>query len=408
MKYTPQPITCREDVVDYIEKYFVDSHGIVRSAVSLDGGRRLTDEDCSGQLQFPESEATVRELYEYENSGMATGAYFMSQILDWELNQNPAALQRMRRCYRSIKYVLELGKQLEYGFYPKPWGGRFTHGTSTDQVLYTMFALDAYYPHAEAAEQAEIPGILEAMIEFWRKRDYKFTFLNMKDMKWPPLRFPSLLYLAGHYTNRDDLRKEADLLVEQNLHNMPENSKLYKERPLNDYEKANNIKIVYGLPDSTTMATMNSLLMYYYGPKSLQSKLADDIRLMWDEGKRVLAEDGTAYTSMYLDLTTNELKSAIDPKYKYYFNGARTGWSTMIIRAALQALETCPDLKDEVLAQAEKTLSTFTSAQRFTYIEPEDEYLLESKYHYKAKLISGDSIANYAWSAYLMQKYSTR
>jgi len=102
----------------------------------------------------------------YENCGMTTGAYMQSLLYQYKVEKNPAILQKVRKCYSGIKYIYEIGKELEEGFFPKIYGNKFSRQTSSDQVLYVVSALDHFSEYADREEQNEIGNMIYQLVNF--------------------------------------------------------------------------------------------------------------------------------------------------------------------------------------------------------------------------------------------------
>lgn len=396
---------------EYVEIHFRDSNNVLRSCLDSATGAPLTQETFAGCRETLEWKDWYREGYtqaeygNYENCGMTSGAYLSALIIKYKLTQDPKTLERIQKSVAGIFHIAEIGKQLEYGFLPKIYGERFSEETSTDQVLYELNALDEYrrLDVVSAEERAKIDELIVAAVEFWRKRNYHYTYFIFKDMKWPDLRFPSLLALAYNVTGDETYRKEAEELLEKNITNVPENAR-FRTREMSDKEKADGIRYIWGIADATAMDTLNAMLFMRSIPDSVYNNLwLGSMLVSWIEGKRSFAPDGQLYTTTQQDLKTGEITQCNDIGSEGT-NGARTAWSTMVTRASLLAAKYNPELRPEVLSFCKDVLKKFDYIEQLNYIDPQDADRLPDYFRFKTRFISGDAVANALWSYYLIKE----
>ncbi len=394
----------------YVEEHFVTPSGLLYSQLDISNGLPLTDalyadgdpDDWNG---WHVRGCTQAELSSYENYGMVSGAFASAMLLKYKLTGDAEALERARRTFKGFWHVAEIGKKLEFGYLPKIYGNRFSTETSTDQYLYILNSLDEYrrMDECSAEERAKIEDLIVAAVEFWRKRNYHYTYFVFENMKWPPLRFPSFLALAYNVTGDKKYLEEAEAIIRENIADMPENSK-FADRHLNEEEVKTRDKLIYSMPDSVSMDTLNATLYLRNHPESCFAEVWRSSALqMALEGLRVIAEDGQAYTSMYYNLADNTLRQA-DKIGSTGAHGARTGWSTMILRGVLMAAKFYPDFRAEFIQKAEDALSKFDCIEKFNYISPEDVDRLPKKFRCKTRYISGDSTSHALWCCYLLKE----
>lgn len=399
-----------EELEQYVEEHFVDPNGLIYSQLDSATGRPPTEETFRGNPGTEWGDWHVEgfsqsEFASYENYGMVTGAFMSAMILKYRLTGDPDALRKVRRALDGIRHAAEIGRKLEYGYLPKIYGDRFSPQTSTDQYLYILNALDEFrrLPEATAAERAEIGTLIAAAVEFWRKRDYRYTYFIYEDMKWPPLRFPSFLALAANVTGDRKYLEEAEAILRQHCSNMPENSR-FRNRELSDEEKQTGKRYVWSLPDAVSMDTLNAALYLRSDPESGFAALwRGSMVVSALEGLRTVAPDGTAYTTMLCDLKTGRVRQS-DKIGDKSSHGARTGWSTMILRGALLAARENPGLRQEMLKRGKEILGKFDRIEKFSYVAPEDAGRLPERYRFKCRFLSGDATSHALWCCYLMKE----
>lgn len=388
----------------FTEKYLIDPNGIVytfldRNTYSPPDAATFIDSDLQRDaMDFHIDGFTQGEFAAYENCGMCTGAYLQASLI----NPSEENLHIARRCFQAISHIFELGKELEYGFFPKCYGARFSPQTSTDQVLYAMTALDCYYPYARESEKAKIRDMIPAMVNFWIKRQYCYTYYQQKDMPWPLERFPALLLLARQYSSNPVFAAEYERLLP--LTRNPSCSRLEGKRngeePLSEYEKREHAYLLGQTADAFTMQTMQNLLLLRLDSSN---PLADcwkkGIVTLWDEARLTIADDGKLYFRVLVDMDSGAVRK-VGQGCPYHGKGAKMGWTTMVIRAALQSLSYLPDDTD-VIAWCRDTLNKLT-LKDLVYFEDSENFPPELAF--KTRFLSGDAITNFLWSAELLFK----
>ena len=186
-----------------------ESHGAVTEKNNIP---KILGSDIPGHLFMP-----------YEDAGMATGAYLAAQSLAYQLTESPDALRRAKKAFSAICYIYELGKNGRCeGFFPKPYGAKFSNHCSRDQYLFAMSGLAEYYNIASDDEKSTIKNMLEKMSQFWRDINYSPGFFSLK--KSPQLYdyiAPVFLGIAGmpcRFGRNDVCENEvARLLDEEHL-----------------------------------------------------------------------------------------------------------------------------------------------------------------------------------------------
>lgn len=400
-------------IEDWAEKHFLDPHGIVYTYIDTEHEKAITD-DFFDPDQSPICHPGVKpaDWHNYENCSMATAAYMMGLIYRYRVEKDPVALLRARRSLDAIRYIYEMGKQLEEGFLPKIYGDKFSLETSTDQVLYVMYALDAFHPHATAAEQKEVDRMMTNIVRFWMKRGYRYTYFWTEDMLWPLNRFPTLLLMAYNHSGDEEFKREYDRLlalgvtpeaVEARLHGKRKPD--YEPTP---FEKKMGAYLIGELDGSVSMGIMEMAYLLEHDPTNTWAKnWKRSIQQQWEEARLVLAPDGTMYIHVLVDMKTGESRRMEPGFFREeensghamgdwvgfrYAGGCRTGDSTFIARSLVQAHIHMKN--PEMDAAARHVFQSLDIKDLRSYYDP-DRYLPELKH--RTKLYSGDGMASWLW-----------
>ena len=399
----------------FVEEKFIDPNGLMYGALDNSTLEIVSEETFRGNPgdkfgDFYVPGYTQTEVVLYENYGMVSGAFCSAMLLKYKLTGDHTALERARRTIRGFFHVAELGKQLEYGYMPKIYGDRYSPQTSTDQVLSILVALDEYRHMTEcsAEEKSNIEELMLAAVEFWRKRNYCYSYFIYKDMKWPPLRFPSFLALAYNITGKKEYLEEAEAILRKHASMLPENSR-FRDRNLNETELKTRDKSIYTMHDALSMDSLNAILFLRNAPESgFASLYRAGLLSMYLEGARSMAPDGTCYWTLYQHLEEwnkgwSENVRPSDEVGDVDQCGARSGWSSMILRGGLLAAYEHPAFRKEIVQWAKQALAKFDRIEKFSYADPRDADMLLERYKFKSRFVSADSISNALWSYYLIK-----
>lgn len=401
------------ELESWVEDAFVESNGIVYTYLDARTGGPLTEASFppdQNPMRLPGTEAyTHSEWHNYENCGMTTGAYLQALLCRHEVEADADVLRRARRCFGGIKYVYDIGKQLEEGFFPKIYGNRFSEQTSTDQVLYAMLALDHFHQHATPAEKSEIDRMIANMIGFWVKRQYRYRYFWHADMLWPLGRFPSLLLMGYKHGGDEIFKKEYDRLLAEGVNNEATElqlaPKLRGEHPPIAYETKHQAWLIGEMDGAVAMDVMELDYLLRNDPANAwASNWKKSIKKIFDEAKLMLAPDGTSYVHMLVDMKTleprrpepelfAEAKSADDWIGFRFAAGARAGDSTLIARAAVQAEIHLHDA--EMRQTARHIVRSLDKELLHSYHDP-DRYPPEIRY--RTNFYSGDGTCNWLWA----------
>lgn len=387
-----------DEIASFIKAAFLDQNGVFYSQLDAATRGLVTHETTKGGVPHEWFDGfDLPGFWLYENAGMTTGSYLAALCIS-------GTPEERKRAYQGIKWLYEQGKNQEEGFIPKPYGGKFYPQTSTDQVLYVMYALDAYYPLADEAEQNTIRRMIVKMAEFWMKRNYIFDYYYVKDMKWPPLRFPPLLLTAWRYSGDERFRKEAYRILDENIEWLPEHSKVFVRKGLSDFEKEHDVRIINQAADAVSMDIMNLDLMLRCDPNEpYRKRFVDAMKISWKEGLLTLLEDGHYEGLLFYDMKTGEVRrprqdeNPINGVWQPY----SSAWSTMIVRAGLIACKYLPEQREEIVTAAKHVLKKI-GLENCSYKERGENFKEEQLYQYR--FLSGDGIANWLWAANLLLK----
>jgi len=383
----------------WAEDYFIDPNGVVYSQLD-----KATVKPPTNAFFEPEAKwkivpgFTPAEFWSYENCGMTTGAYMQAMVCRYEVERDPAALQRARRSFQALKHIYGIGKQLEEGFFPKIYGGRFSDQTSTDQVLYAVLALDRYAPHADAQERREIAGMIAHMIQFWVKRGYRYKYFHIADMLWPLARFPSLLLLAYKHSGDAQFKVEYERLLAAGVNRHPGEERLRRKRngeiKPSDYEQEQQAWLIGALADAVTMDVMELDYLLRNDPQNTWAATwRQSIAQMWREACLALAPNGKVYLQVLVDMDTGVARPP-EPRATANISGATSGWSSMVARAGVQAAHHLTE-QQAIIGEAQRVLHAL-DIHDLTYFDQPERF--SPMQQYTTRFFSGDAMANWLWA----------
>lgn len=406
------------EIEQWAEKHFIDPNGVVYTHLEKSSAKPITDSFFSEEDKpFIVPGYRPAEIANYENCGMTTGAYLQSQLYRYAVEKKPESIQKARRCFKALKYIYEIGKQLEEGFFPKIWGNKFTTQTSTDQVLYAVMSMDHYFQYADKREKAEIDRMITSMVNFWVKRDYKYKYYTIENMQWPLGRFPSLLLVAYNHSGDSKFKDEYNRLLSMGVNQFPSEEqlrpKIKKQVAPIPYEQKMNAWLIAHMADSLTMCVMQCNYLLLNDKDNYWSESwKGSIRQIWDEAKLTFSPDGKMYIQVLVGMDTQEVKRPApafldepEPAYSndetgfqnlvqfHWISGAKTGWSTMAARAGVQAYH---HLRDETMIPAILNILNSVDLKGLTYLDDPERFLPELRH--KTRYYSGDAMANWLWA----------
>ena len=121
------------------------------------------------------------------------------------------------------------------------------------------------------------------------------------------------------------------------------------------------------------------------------------MKSIWFEAVQTLTPEGFYYSSMPCDPQSGKVLPGTEEQY-----GARSSWSSMVVRAGLQIIPYLPELTGEVVAHARNVLEKLTPETLYYYHEA-DVLKLEENNRYQTRFASGDAIVHYLWTKALLE-----
>ena len=399
--------------IRFLEEHFFAPEDVIYSAIKRKTFAPLDEslfEDAIPYSELPKDKVnlpqyfvpgyTRSELLKYEDSNMAGGAAMNAFVLEYRRTGAPEALARVQRLYRGLKKSEETGSTFESGFITKFYGGRFTKETSTDQCLYHIYGLDAYFEVATGEERCHIRKIVPEIVRFWIRHNYTYTYFEWENMKWPPLRFPSLLAIAWEYSHEEIFRREFERIISENIDCVPEFNCIdrYRGRRFSDYEEKHNIRFLNNMAVRVTMDIMNLSLMLRVFPEHRYAAIwKKGIKTIWEQSRNSLLPDGRYQTLKFYEADTGK---TVEPYDDCPLPWAKSAWSTMIVRGGLMGLPYMPEYTEEVVKHTENVLGKL-EPEAMTYMEELHQYPDDQRF--KERFLSGDAIADYLWAYELLQ-----
>lgn len=397
---------------DYIQKYMIDKNGVVYSRLNVDTNRPLVDHDIQpGSELLPAGDFSISEILNYENSGMTTGAYLAAMVYKYRVTKDLESLQKAAFAFEGLRWIYNLGLQEKEGFFPKTYGGKISEQVSSDQYLYAMKAMMAYRQIACIDHVKQIERMIPKMADFWIDCDYKRTYFSIKDMQWPLGRFPCFAIMAYVVSGEQKYLDEFNRLNEEfKVYKKPWESQIYNRKQdspdvFNDYEKSQGNKYLLGyLGESAVMDIMELDECLQHSDAHVDDWLRV-MRIMWNEGKVMQADNGYSYSKVLYDPQTGKVTI---PQPGYVGPVGELKWSfvswagkmymprsTMFARVGVNIAKWLPD--EDGPAWTRKILEGIQVDMITDYI-PADENQIEDKHKFLNKLVCGDSICNWLWA----------
>lgn len=287
-------------VENLFDSSLLSAEGLLYSSLKLNEMRAWEAADFSATdvvSRIPGYEQiSFADFMNYENTGMVQGTFLSAMCSKYRVTGNPDSLKKAARTFQGILHVYEISRQIAPGFYCKPWGGRLTDETSSDQYIYTLYGLDDYFPLAPRREQKKIREMIISMVSFWLDRNYDWNYYGVP-IHWRQCRFISFMALAVKYDGGPRFQTELNRLIEEQ-----------KKDPSTPFqstlkEGSRNGKNLCVLPESS-LSTFLSI------EKAMQrwncSRFMEICRDSMEYGKTGLAEDGTSFGPMVMDEATGK------------------------------------------------------------------------------------------------------
>ena len=195
-----------------------DEQHIVRTGIHMDEMRPLRDDDFPDGM-YRLTDATPAGFYCYEDAGMTTGGFLAAQSIRHQVTGEAEALAAADRAFEGLRFIYDLGKQKQEGFFPKPYGLRISDEISRDQYIFVLAGLAAYHRITGPERRAEIEHMAQKMAEYWISINYSYSYFSipptshLKDYMGPLIL--GLIGIAGAICGREHIERERDRLFEQ-------------------------------------------------------------------------------------------------------------------------------------------------------------------------------------------------
>ena len=193
------PLAARIELIEqFVDHHYYDSAGLMYSHMNWREERPFTAGDFSAHdstMAGPEP----HQWLSYENSAHISGIFLLAECYHYEATKDPVALERARRAFGSLDANYRLTEQRDSrsegpqqkagiveasassgggsGFFCKPYYGRATDHTSTEQHFWPMLALYHYYPLATPEVRARIAQIFREVSQRWRN-GYRINYFG--------------------------------------------------------------------------------------------------------------------------------------------------------------------------------------------------------------------------------------
>ncbi len=379
-----------------IEKFAIEKlmepNGIMRSSLTPDGQKfppgYFTPE--KNHLTVPGYEdLDYSDFTNYENSGMTMGAFLGAMSCKYRVTGARADLESARKVFNGITTIYEMSQKIAPGFFCKPWGGRLTDETSSDQYIYIMTGLDVFYDIADSGERVLITEMIEKMVLFWYDHDFQYKYYGAP-LSWQKSRFPSFFALAWKYTGKTFFRDMMQKLLDDReiMADIPFNAVLKPEKklqPLNSENAASCILSVIHAAGHSPLIEKIIRSTVEYGIAGIESDGFGRAFAVYEQGKLM----------------------PLSPENAVYREGKYLGWSFFSItapyhrggvavltflRAWQDAAKVIPDITrdmnfDEMLVKTTNHLTWFEDPLN----------VLPDELKWMDGVISGDAVTHWLW-----------
>ncbi len=206
-----------EQITGIVSNIAADKNKIIRFAVKADPCRPLDSRDKLPALSLIDCDSV--DFWTYEDAGMATGAFLAAESLRSELDGAPGAFRNAQNAFEGICYIYRLGMKKCEGFFPKPYGGKYSEHFSRDQYLMVMDGLARFHRIANAEQKKRCTRMICAMSDYWRHIDYSPDYFSLG--RSSHLRdhiggmFLGVAYIPYHLTRQQKYHDEFIRLLEQ-------------------------------------------------------------------------------------------------------------------------------------------------------------------------------------------------
>ena len=409
--------TRAEEFETLVEDCLVDEHGAVRSDINACTMKPFPQgffDESKDFLRYPDAcYADYADFVEYEDSGIATGAYLCAQIWKYRATKDPAALTRARRCFEGLKAIFDMSQSVEEGYFCKPYGWKVTDQVSCDQYIFAMAGFNEFMHYASFAERQVCIDMIGKMMRWWMRRNYSYPYYG-KPLAWPIERFPGFAWMAYHHTGETMFCTEFERLSA-----LPDvQAKLPFGRDW-DREIVTEAQTRALVCDIERQSTRRILLAraedVQFGLMSLQAPLEyvaphrrlwlDQARRLYETSVRVIGRDGLGINPIWLDIATGELQEIreafftdnVDPQWRFpsfmCFKKSGTA-AAMFARAAVALDRYLPS--HHTLSAAASVLRQMDQGRLRWYIDVNSALPPDMKWY--GECFSGNAITHWLWA----------
>jgi len=402
----------------YLHEKLVDENSVVYASIESESQLPWTADSwpVDGDLIKVEG-STPWEILNYENCGMTTGAALAALAYKWRVTRDAETYSRAQGLLQGLRHIYEIGRQKEPGYFPKIYGGRFSHETSTDQYLYAIKGMMAWRQVAPENDVALIRDLVTSMVDFWMKRDYRYDYFGLENMQWPLGRFPSLLYAAHVASGDDKYRVEAERInQEHQVYLHPVESQILLRAEANgefspyEHQQGNKYRGIF-IAECTAMDIMELDECLLHGGIWREEWLRS-MEFSWREGSLSLTPDGLAYACTLYDPKAgtsgptppgwlNDGPDPLDWSFLRWTGGFVVPRSTMLARVGVHVAKWRPDLS--VTPTILNILRGVGLDEMRHCLDPDGQQLLP-RHHYMTRWVDSDAIVNWLW-AYWQGRY---
>ncbi len=167
---------------DFVEAHGLQEHGMVPMFVRARDYALPTAEDYEGAYTHrhmhgkTEAEVGLPPMHvwrAWEDTASNTAYYLGALSYQYRCTGDSHVAQRCRRTLAAMKYIVDVGAEaIEPGFLCKPYGGRASNQTSSDQLCCAAAGLDAHRRIAGPEGAALIGKIFKSFADYLIRRDY--------------------------------------------------------------------------------------------------------------------------------------------------------------------------------------------------------------------------------------------
>jgi hypothetical protein len=399
------------EIENYVCDHFIDPHNVLYSRLNIDTKKPWTsiDWNSNDEFLFFDGGHEPWDIINYENTGMVTGTFLCAMSYKYRVTGDSEVLKTARQTFEGLCQIYEMGKQVEEGFFPKPYGWRLSKHISTDQYLYVMMGLMAYRDIASEGHRRTITRMITQMVDFWFNRGYRYKYFGEDNWLWPVGRFGAFMIMAYTVSGERKYLDEFERLHREDAIYLPCCSQVDDRNKtpghFTDYERSVGNKYLLSYTHEMAAMDITNFDVCLRYSDAYREQWLTSMKQAWNEGLLPLDQDGLVYWRILYD---PETKAVSIPEAGFTGPEAPLGWdllrwvgnmkmprSTMLARVGGNVARWLPDEKP--LSVIKKILSAVSLENCTDYISGGPGQILD-KHLYQTKLICGDSLTNWLWA----------